>query len=249
MSAAFAQDKTTYPPLDTLKPVADGVWIVDSGPLRVLGLALPVRMTVIRLAGGELLLHSPTRFDAGLKRELDGAGRIRHLVAPDVAHWTFLAGWQQACPEATTWAAPGLRQRGQVRRSGVRLDHDLTDAAPPAWADEIEQAVVRGVGFAEVDFLHKATGTLVLTDLIVNLEAAKLSVVARAALRVARMVAPGGEAAPYLRLVVGLKRNAAALAISRLLARHPERVIFAHGTWFERDGEAAARRSLRWLLP
>ena len=27
-----------YPPLDAPKPVADGVWIVDSGPQRVLGL-------------------------------------------------------------------------------------------------------------------------------------------------------------------------------------------------------------------
>ena len=28
---AAAQD-VTYPPLDTLKPVADNLWIVDSGP-------------------------------------------------------------------------------------------------------------------------------------------------------------------------------------------------------------------------
>ena len=42
----------TYPPLDVLKPVADGLWIVDSGPLRALGIPLPVRMTIIRLGDG-----------------------------------------------------------------------------------------------------------------------------------------------------------------------------------------------------
>ena len=48
-------DPSTYPPLDTLKPVADGVWIVDSGPLRVFGgIPLPVRMAVVRLRGGEV---------------------------------------------------------------------------------------------------------------------------------------------------------------------------------------------------
>ena len=248
--SASAQDRAAYPPLDTLKPVADGIWIVDSAPIRIPGLALPIRMTVIRLAGGDLLLHSPTRFSGDLKRELDQLGRVRHLVAPDIAHWTFLKAWQRECPDATTWAAPGLRERRQVRRSGVRLDRDLDDTPPPEWADEIEQAVVRGgAGFAEVDLFHRPTRTLVLTDLAMNLEPHKVPAPARPALRLAGMLAPDGMPPPYLRLVVKGRRNEAALALSRLLARHPERVIFTHGRWFDRDGEAALRRSLRWLLP
>src|SRR5215212_533607 len=35
-----AREDGTYPPLDVLKPVADGLWVVDSGPLRVFGLTL-----------------------------------------------------------------------------------------------------------------------------------------------------------------------------------------------------------------
>lgn len=250
MNAIASADRATYPPLDVLKPVADGVWIVDSGPLRILGLDLPLRMTVIRLAGGDLVLHSPTRFSGDLKRELDQVGRIRHLVAPDIAHWMFLRDWQAQCPDAVTWAAPGLRERAAVRKAGVRLDHDLADAAPPAWAEDIEQAIVRGgFGFTEVDLFHKPTRTLVLTDLVMNLEPQKLPALARPGLRLAGVLAPDGRTMPYLRLIVSLKRNDAALAMSRLLARHPERVIFAHGRWFDRDGEVALRRSLRWLLP
>lgn len=30
----FSREAATYPPLDLLKPVAEGLWIVDSGPLR-----------------------------------------------------------------------------------------------------------------------------------------------------------------------------------------------------------------------
>jgi hypothetical protein len=44
MASATDQDGT-YPPLDVLKPVTEGVWIVDSGPLHVFGLTLPIRMT------------------------------------------------------------------------------------------------------------------------------------------------------------------------------------------------------------
>src|SRR4051812_5586425 len=69
----------SYPPLDVPKPIAKNLWNVDSGPLRVMGLIpLPVRMTIIRLADGGLLLHSPTRFDFDMARELEQIGPIRH---------------------------------------------------------------------------------------------------------------------------------------------------------------------------
>ena len=33
-----------------------------------------------------------------------------------------------------------------------------------------------------------------------------------------------------------------------MLAWEPERVVFSHGSWYERDGAAELRRSLAWLL-
>ncbi len=249
MNEPSSPDPVTYPPLDVLKPVADGVWIVDSGPLSAFGMSLPVRMTVIRLGNGDLWLHSPTRYDDGLRAELERHGRIRHLVAPNVAHWMFVQDWQQRCPDAVTWAAPGLRERGQVKKSGVRLDRDLGDAAPPEWAGEMEHAVVPGgAGFREIDFFHKPSRTLVLTDLVVNLEPDKLSALVRMFARLTGVLAPDGKAPLYLRLVIRARRRDAAAAASRMLAWTPERVIFTHGRWFERDGTAALRRSLAWLV-
>ena len=239
----------TYPPLDVLKPVADSVWIVDSGPLYMLGMPIPVRMTVIRLAGGDVLLHSPTRFDDGLRREIERTGRIRHLVAPSVAHWVYLRDWQAHCPDAVTWAVPGLRDRAQVRKSGVRLDHDLGDAPPADWAGEIDQAILRGgLGFAEADFFHEPTRTLVLTDLVVNLEPSKLPALLRPGARLVGATAPDGKAPAYVRFIIRLNRREAAATATRLLDWGPERVVFSHGRWFERDGTAALRRSLDWLV-
>ena len=242
-------ERVTYPPLDVLKPVAEGLWIVDSGPLRMLGMKLPVRMTVIRLAGGDLLLHSPTRFDEGLRQAMQRLGRIRHLVAPNSAHWRHVGDWQRRCPDAVTWAAPGLRERGQVKRSGLRLDRDLAEAPPPDWAGEIEQMIVPGgIGFREVAFFHKPTHSLLLTDLVVNVEPGRLPPLMRLGARLVGATAPDGRAPVYLRLLVRMKRAEAARAAARLVAWEPERVIFAHGRWFDRDGAAALRRSLAWLL-
>lgn len=239
----------TYPPLDALKPVADDLWIVDSGPLRVLGMPLPVRMTVARLGNGDIWIHSPTRHDDALHRAVEALGPIRHLVAPNVAHWTFLKDWQARCPGAMTWAAPNLPERRQVRRSGLRIDRVLADEAPPEWKDDLQQVVVPGgLGFREVAFFHPRTSTLVLTDLVLNLEAGKMPGLVRPFLRVAGMTAPDGMPPPYLRLVVKLRKAEAARAARRLIALRPQRVVFTHGAWFERDGTAALQNSLRWLV-
>jgi hypothetical protein len=238
-----------YPPLDTPKPVAPDVFIVDSLLQGLVGRIMPARMTVIRLPDGGLLLHSPTRFSLALKQKLQALGPIRHLVAPNVVHWTFLPEWQRACPDATTWAAPGLRDRSQVQESGVRLDHDLSDTLPAEWGGVIELAdVPGGLGFNEVALFHRPTRTLVLTDLVLNLEPGKLPALLRPLARLFGITAPDGVPPPYLRAVVKLQRQQAAQCAARLVALQPERVIFAHGRWFEQDGTAALRRSLRWLL-
>lgn len=238
----------SYPPLNTPKAVADGVWIVDAAPIHAGGIPLPIRMTVLRLAGGELLLHSPIPYRPDLQRDLEALGRIGHLVAPSVGHWMFLRDWQGACPNAITWAVPGLEDRGQVRRSGVRIDAALTDRPPRAWAGEIDQVLVEGPVFKEVCLFHRPTRTLLLTDLVINLEADLLPLGARSLARVLGIVAPDGKAPLYLRLLLGLNHREATRAARRLVAFDPDRVIFTHGQWFNRDAASQLRRSLAWLL-
>lgn len=241
---------STYTPTDRLKPVTDDVWIVDSGPLKVMGvLPLPVRMSVLRLKDGGLLLHSPTRFTPGLLAQLREIGTPRHLVAPNSAHWTMMQDWQKALPDATTWGAPGLRDRRQVKASGLRLDHDLGVPEAAGWPAELEQVDVPGIGgFHEVCLFHVPSRTLLMTDLIQNLEPEKMPAAARPLLSVAGNLAPDGRAPGYLRAVVRMKGSPAREAARRLVALAPERVIFAHGAWFESDGSARLTRALDWLL-
>ena len=243
------EQDVTYPPLDVLKPVAENLWIVDSGPQEAMGLSLPVRMTVIRLSNGDVWLHSPTRYNAELRREIETLGPIRHLVAPSIAHWTHLKGWQGGCPAAKTSAAPNLRTRPQVRKAGIRLDRDLMGSPPDDWGGEIEHIVIPGgAGFREVAFFHRPTRTLILTDLIQNLEPEKLPLGTRLFARLTGVDAPNGKAPAYLRFVVRLRQKEAKQAVSQLIAWNPERVVFSHGRWFDRDGTASLERAFAWLL-
>lgn len=243
---AADRDRAVYPPLDVPKPIAEGVWVVDSGPINAMGLQLPVRMTIFRLPGGDLLLHSPTPFSGEVARAVEALGRVRHLVAPNIAHWTFLADWQRAYPDATTWAAPGLRDRAQVRASAVRFDAELSETAPAEWADTLDQGIVTGAaGFNEVWFFHRPTRTLVLVDLIENLEPGKLPPVARLVMQAA--AATRGTTARYLRVPLWLGGADAKAAVRAMVALEPERVIFAHGRPFDSNGAAELKRAFKWL--
>jgi len=240
--------RASYPPLDVPKPVAEDVFIVDSQMSGAMGSVLPVRMTVLRLPDGGLLLHSPTRYSIALKRALEAIGPVRHLVAPNLAHWVFLKDWQAACPDATTWAAPGLRGRKQVRDAGLRLDGELGGTEPAAWGGTVELVMVPGgLGFHECALFHHPSRTLLLTDLVMNLEARKVPALLRPVLRAFGMT--DGMPPPYLRAVVKLRRGEASRAARHLVSLRPDRVVFAHGQWFERNATGALRRALRWLLP
>lgn len=238
----------TYPPLDRPKPVADGVWVVDSGPQRVLGLRLPIRMTVLRLADGGLFLHSPTRHTPALQEALEAIGPVRHLVAPGTSHWAHVSPWRKALPGARLWAAPGVVDR--ARGQGVELVADgvLSDIAPPDWEGEIAQAVFRGPGFAEIAFHHRPSRTLVLTDIVQALEPDRLPLGTRLLAGALGSAAPEGATPAHLRALLALRREANRTAAERLLALEPERVVFAHGAFFAADGAARLRRALAWLL-
>lgn len=236
-------------PLDRLKPVTEDLYVVDSGPHRAFGIPVPVRMTVVRLRGGGIWLHSPTRHTAALDREIGALGSVTHLVAPNIAHWSYLKEWQVAHPEARTWAAPGLRRRRQVRASGVRLDVDLGEDPPSDWSGEIDQCLLRGgLGLTEVAFLHRPSRALILTDLVENFEPDRVSPLVRPLVRLGGSLAPDGMAPPHYRFAMNRNRPEVQAAARHLVDWAPERVIFAHGAWFKTDGTARLRRSLRWLL-
>lgn len=238
----------TYPPLNVPKPLADGVWVVDSDPQRVLGLALPIRMTVLRLADGGLWLHSPTRHTPALADALAPSGPVRHLVAPGTAHWAHVSPWHKAFPEAKLWAAPGVADRARGQDVHLRVSGTLGEAAPPDWDGQIEQAVFSGPGFVEVAFHHRESRTLVLTDTVQAMRSGDLPLATRLFSSVVGSAAPEGATPAHMRLVLNRRRAANRAAAERLLALAPERVVFAHGAFYAADGAARLRRALDWLL-
>ncbi len=244
--------RVTYPPLNTCKPVADGVWIVD-GPAIRFGmpwpkLPFPTRMTVIRLGSGDLFVHSPTPLTPALRAEIEKAGSVRFLIAPNRFHYWWLPDWKQAFPEAEAYLGPRVREQAKSR-----IDFDarrLEAASGYPWDDEIATLSIPGKSVSEVVFFHRPSRTLVLTDLIVNFEPGKASWLFLRMLSWVGGIAPphGGISrdlrANYTRHHKGELRAAA----ETMLEWNPERIVFAHGRWFPDHGADELRRAFAWLL-
>ena len=233
---------------DRAKPIDEGLWTVDAAPIHPLGFPLPLRMTVVRLATGDLMLYSPTQHSPALQRELETLGGIRHLVASNIAHWMFVRDWQLACPDAVTWGVPGLSRRAQVREQGLRVDAELGPVAPEAWRNELDQAMVTSGPFVEVDLFHRASGTLLVTDLVLNVDGTDLPHLPHTAAEISGILAPNGKAPLHLRLLLKLNGRAVGRAGQRLIAFAPKRVVMCHGHPHEAEATDRLREALDWFV-
>jgi hypothetical protein len=97
-----------------------------------------------------------------------------------------------------------------------------------------------------VEFFHRASRSLVLTDLIENFEPQKLPRLMRWLTWFGRVQHPDGQMPRDMRLAFPRQRLRA--AVEMMIGWNPERVILAHGRWYEQNGADELRRAFRWLL-
>ncbi|HJT96928.1 MAG TPA: DUF4336 domain-containing protein [Rhodanobacteraceae bacterium] len=225
--------------------VAGEIWIC-AYPVRLAGTRFEARMTVIRLASGEIMLHSPCHITTVLADEISALGPVAHIVLPGNFHHLHARSAQIAFPGAKTWICPGIERK----RRDLEYDGVLGDLAPPEWRDQIDQALVRGARIMrEVAMYHRASRTLILVDLIENFTDATPH--AGGALKfwlkyVMRMWGRPSLAPEYR---IGWNdRSAAAASLRRILAWDFRRIVLSHGDLIDQDAHDAAAKAWAGVL-
>jgi hypothetical protein len=198
-------------------------------------------MTVIRLSGGRLLLHSPVTLDPQLRGELDAIGRVAYAVAPNRVHHLHAGEVAKHYPGTRLWIGPGL----ETKRPDLQYEAILGDDAPEEWRDEVEQTFFRGRPYEnEVAFFHQPSRTLILCDLAFNF-GPSTATITRWLMKALRSYGSLGPSKldPWL-----IRDRAAARAsLERILAWDFDRVIVAHGDVQERGGHPILSDGYAWL--
>ena len=225
--------------------VEDQIWLC-AYPIRYAGTKFDARMTVIRLASGELVLHSPCNITAAMAKEISALGPVAHIVAPGNFHHLHAATAQAAFPEAKTWICPGIEQRNP----GLKYDDLLGDVVPVDWAGEIEQVLVQGTRIMrEVAMFHCASRTLILVDLIENFTDATPGTggMLKFWFKYVFGMWNSPRPAPEYRMGWG-DRKVVAISLRRILAWDFHRIVLSHGDLIERDAHEAAIKAWSGIL-
>jgi len=222
-----------------MRAIAEGVWETRNEVWMPGRVCFDGRMTVLRLADGGLLLHSPNPLGPEHVAELSELGEVRHIVAPNLVHHLFAAAAKATFPQATLWGAPGLREK-----VGLAVDEVLGESFPDPAVQAI--SLPSGPRLNETVFLHRPSRTLVVTDLVFNVQQ------------------PRGWGTHLVMHIVGCHRCLSAsrslkwvfvrndlpgfAAASRALAELDwDRLVMAHGDVVEDGGRAALLEGLAWL--
>jgi hypothetical protein len=224
-----------------LRPLAEDLWVAER--LQTFyGLPVGTRMTVLRLSGERLLLHSPVALDSELRAELDSIGRVRYAVAPNRVHHLYAGEVAKVYPGARLWVAPGLERK----RPDLAFVAVLGDEAPEEWREEVRQVFFRGRPYEnEVVFLHRASRTLILCDLAFNFGPGAAAPT-RLLMKLLRSYGRFGPS--KLDPLLIRDRDAARKSLESILAWDFDRVVVAHGDVLESGGREALRAGYAWLL-
>ena len=205
-----------------LTNIAENIWEAVA-PLKLPGLRMDHRMTVVRLANGELLVHSPIEYSAELKSSLLELGEPRWFVAPSRFHDMFWPQWFGAFPKARFVAAPGVKQ-----------DHrelpfsDVLEENTNLWDGEISVLEIRGAPkLNEVALLHAPSRSLIVADLVFNIDATAQNALGRLFLRANGIYRKPGISRIYRSCI---KERSAFIQSLQQIQSHPfDRLIIGHG--------------------
>lgn len=217
--------------------------VFDYDQVLPLGFRFPARMSVLPLGAGKLALVSPVPIDDARAAAIAELGSVELLIAPNLLHHLYLDAAARRYPEARVLAPSRLRDK----RRDLRIHATLEQGAPPELTAAVDVVPLEGApGLDEFAFFHRATRTLVVTELVFNISRPR-------GLLAHLFLFLGGchgrlASSRALRVLVKDRRAARASA-ERLLALPFETLVVAHGDIVERDARAQLAQALAWLLP
>lgn len=224
--------------------IADNLWVFDGEAVPFFTLPYTTRMTIVRLSDGGLWVHSPIKLTADIQQKVDKLGRVKYLIAPNHLHHLFLKDWQGAYPQAESFGTKEV----QKKRQDIKFDGLFSSEGEVPWEEEIGQVLFTGsAAMEECVFFHKASHTLIVTDLIENFDPKSFPPFKRLIARFSGILAPNGKMPIDWRLSFMFHKKEAREHIKYILNWHPQTIVMAHGLIIKKEAESFLKQSFNWL--
>lgn len=146
--------------LKTLVP--NQLWCIEEA-MPMFGLQFGARGSIARLHDDKLWVHAPFAISDEDEAAIAEQGDVAHVVAPNNFHYKEIGEFTRRFPHAQLWLVPALATKMD------ELPHLPLHSMPPDWARDFGGVLFdAALGYQEWIFCHRATKTLILTDLIMN---------------------------------------------------------------------------------
>ncbi len=224
-----------------LKQLDTSLW-VDEVPFNAIGINFGNRMTCIQLSDNSFWLHSPNKFHQETHEEIKALGKIKYLVAPSLMHNLFIMDWKKKDPEAQV-IAPARTKKVEA---DIKLDETSTQDINHLCNNEISCIPVNGIPVVkEYAFIHHATKTLILTDLVFNY-GKEVTGWTRLFLM---LYGANNKFGPTITIRTLIKdRNAFGKSLEEITRQKFDRIIMSHGNIVEGNGNAIFKDAFKKYL-
>jgi hypothetical protein len=205
------------------------------------GMSLPSRSTILRPPDEKVIIFSPLRFDDATVRAIEALGEVATIVAPSRIHYFFLKDAIARWPKARVLGPTGLERKVP----GVAFEPLPIHGEPDALGGHVRTRCIEGVPYiTEHVFLHPATRTLLVTDLVFNLhDVPGLGI----QLFLRAVGAWNRTAQSRMWRFVTKNRAAAAASVNEVLGWDFDRLVMAHGEPIDGGAHERTAAALAWL--
>ena len=229
-----------------LREIDKNLWVAQQ-PLRYFGLSVGTRMTVIRLTNGELVIISPIQVNRATTEHLNQIGDVRHIIAPNLYHYLFASRFKAIYPNATFWAAPGLKSKKPELPIDRVIEADFLDELKHRLFDGFKTFGLSGPSLLnECVFFHPASQTLILTDTAFHFDESfplTTQLLAATVLGSYKTLSPS-----LLEKVASRDKVKVRQSVQSVLTWDFHRVIMAHESIIENDAKQRFREGYEWVL-
>jgi hypothetical protein len=198
-------------------------------------------MTILQLRSGGLLIHNAIQLKDEDYAKLESLGKIEYIIAPNALHDSDAPIYKLRYPKAKLYVSMGALKR-------VKQKCDVDGVLPGVFGqnlrDEVDCAEFIGTrNLHESVFYHSASRTLVVTDLVFNLQVETTGFQKRW-LRWNKIDHRFGPSR-FFRWFAIVDKVRAEQSLTQILLWNFDRVIMNHGEILEKNGKEAMIRGFK----